>query len=59
IFPAGDAAALARAIRATIDETEKTRAMAERGFANVQGAHSLDAMLDRLDALYSKSILKT
>jgi len=56
IFPAGDGVALARAIRATLEESDQTRTMTERGFANVQAAHSLDAMLDRLDAIYSRYI---
>jgi len=30
--------------------------MVERGFASVQAAHSLESMLDRLDALYSRYI---
>ena len=56
IFPAGDADALARAIRETIEEKELTRSMAERGYASVQAGHSLESMLDRLDALYSRYI---
>lgn len=56
IFPAEDAVALARAIRETIEDSVATRAMVERGFTNVQSSHSLDAMLDRLDALYTRSI---
>jgi glycosyltransferase involved in cell wall biosynthesis len=56
IFPAGNAGALALAIRETIEQTELTRAMAERGFASVHAGHSLESMLDRLDALYSRHI---
>ena len=56
IFPSGDAAALARAIRETIKDQTATRAMSERGSADVLARHSLDAMLDRLDALYSRVI---
>ena len=56
IFPSGDAAALARAIRETIEQTEFTRSMAERGLASVQAGHSVDAMLDKLNALYASKL---
>jgi len=52
IFPAGDAQALARAIRETLTEADATRAMAERGRAFVEEHHSLDRMLDTLEELY-------
>ena len=53
-FPAGDAGALAQAVRATLAEAETTRAMCERGRAMVEQHHSLDAMLDQLDAIYRR-----
>jgi glycosyltransferase involved in cell wall biosynthesis len=56
IFPAGDPNALAREIRATLEDSEITRAMAERGRAAVEARHSLAAMLDTLDALYRKRL---
>lgn len=52
IFPAGDANALASAIRETLMETETTRAMTGCGRALVETEFSLDAMLEKLDALY-------
>src|SRR5206468_251537 len=54
IFPARDAFSLARAIRETLDHPESTRAMAERGRAMVVATHSLEAMLNKLDALYQR-----
>lgn len=55
IFPAGDAAALAEAIRETITNREATRTLCERGRARVEVRHSLEAMLDKLEALYQRS----
>ena len=56
IFPSGDAAALARALRETIEQSEVTRAMTDRGLLNVQAEHSLNVMLDKLDTLYASRI---
>jgi glycosyltransferase involved in cell wall biosynthesis len=56
IFSAGDPHALAKAIRETLDETDATRSMAERGRALVEAKHSLNAMLDTLDALYRRHV---
>lgn len=56
IFPAGDAASLARAIRETIEQPDQTRLMIERGFSDIQAGHSLESMLDKLDLLYSRNI---
>ena len=53
-FPAGDAGALAQAVRATLAEAETNRAMCERGRSMVEQHHSLDAMLDQLDAIYRR-----
>jgi glycosyltransferase involved in cell wall biosynthesis len=52
IFPAGDAQALARAIRETLTKTDATRAMTERGRAFVEAHHSLDRMLETIEELY-------
>jgi glycosyltransferase involved in cell wall biosynthesis len=59
IFPAQDARALAAAIRKTFAEPDKTRARCERGRAMVETGFSLDAMLDKLDALYRRHIPQT
>lgn len=56
LFPSGDAAALAAAIQETISHPEQTRAMTERGRVMVESRHSLDSMLDKLDALYQRHI---
>ncbi len=56
IFPARDAAALAAALRETLERTEATRALCERGRALVESHHSLAAMLDTLDALYRRHL---
>ena len=52
IFPAGDAVLLAKAVRETVEQTELTRSMTDRGLTRVQAGHSLDVMLDKLDGLY-------
>jgi glycosyltransferase involved in cell wall biosynthesis len=56
IFPAQNAQALSAAIRETLDKPEKTRARCERGRMMVETGYSLDAMLDKLDALYRRSL---
>ena len=56
IFPATQAAALARQIREALAEAAATRAFAVRGRAMVESRHSLEAMLDRLDALYRRHL---
>lgn len=56
IFPAGNAAALAVAIRETLEAREVTAVLTRRGRAAVEARHSLDAMLDQLDALYRRHI---
>jgi glycosyltransferase involved in cell wall biosynthesis len=56
IFPAGDAKALAEAIRDALEHPETTGALAERGRTAVEARHSLFAMLDTLDALYRRHI---
>lgn len=52
IFPGGDADALAHRIRETISNAEQTRMMTERGRVLAESHHSLDTMLDKLEALY-------
>jgi glycosyltransferase involved in cell wall biosynthesis len=56
IFPTQNARALAAAIRETLDDPEKARARCERGRTMVETEYSLDAMLDKLDALYRRSL---
>lgn len=58
IFPGGNAAALTAALQETISCGEQTSAMAERGRARVETHHSLEAMLDKLDALYQRYLPK-
>lgn len=55
-FPAEDAGALARAIRASLAETAATRAMCQQGRAMVEQHHSLDTMLDQLDDIYRRRL---
>jgi glycosyltransferase involved in cell wall biosynthesis len=52
VFPAGDASALADALREALTEREVTRALAERGRVFVSTHHGLSTMLDALEALY-------
>lgn len=54
IFPAGNAVALAAAIRETLVKKEKSRTMAERGRAFVETHHSLDRMLQTIEELYRR-----
>lgn len=54
IFPAGDAPALAAAIRETLEAREITTRLCERGRAFVEANHGLDAMLDRIESLYRR-----
>lgn len=54
IAPAGNAAELARRIAEALDEKDRTRAMADQGRLMVEKEHSLETMLDRLDALYRR-----
>jgi glycosyltransferase involved in cell wall biosynthesis len=56
IFPARNAQALAAAIRETLASPDKTRTRCERGRTMVEAEHGLDAMLDKLDALYRRHI---
>jgi glycosyltransferase involved in cell wall biosynthesis len=54
IVPAGDAAALARRIGEALDEKERTQTLTLEGRQMVEREHSLETMLDRLDALYHR-----
>lgn len=56
VFPAGNAGALAGAIREALEHAEDTRAMSERGRALVETGHSLETMLDRVEAVYRKHL---
>lgn len=58
IFPGGNAAALAAAIKETLSDIAETNAMTACGRALVESHHSLDTMLDKLDALYRRHIPK-
>lgn len=53
IFPAGDAAAMAKRIAETIDEQERTQEMRRTGRVSAETKHSLDFMLDRLSEIYT------
>jgi glycosyltransferase involved in cell wall biosynthesis len=56
IFPAGDAKALAIALRDTLADRSTTGALAGRGRAMVEAKHSLDAMLDTLETIYRRHL---
>lgn len=56
IVPIGDAAALAKSIAEALDQAEATREMARRGREMVEQNYSLEAMLDKLDAVYRRYI---
>ncbi|MBM3841619.1 MAG: glycosyltransferase family 4 protein [Verrucomicrobia bacterium] len=56
IIPAGNAPALAAAIRETLEARVVTAALCERGRALVEARHGLDAMLDRIEAVYARHL---
>lgn len=56
IFPAGNAVALAAALRETLADAAATHANVQRGRASVERSHSLDAMMKRLDELYRRYV---
>ncbi len=56
IFPNGNPAAMAASIAAAVDEQEQTRLMCRDGRTQVENEHSLDAMLDRLDVIYTRHL---
>ena len=56
LVPPGDAKALALAIRETLDDTAATRRMCDVGRALAEREHSLEGMLDKLEALYRRHL---
>jgi len=56
LVPPKDAAALARAIRETLDQPEQTRAMTAAGLDLIRRDHSLEKMLDRLEVIYRQHL---
>jgi len=56
LVPPHDAAALASAIRETLEQKPKTQAMCRTGQQFVTTQCSLDAMLDHLDAIYRRHL---
>ncbi|MBN8419411.1 MAG: glycosyltransferase [Verrucomicrobia bacterium] len=56
LVPPHDAAALASAIRETLEQKPKTQAMCRAGQQFVTTQCSLDAMLDQLDAIYRRHL---
>lgn len=56
VVPIGDAAALAARIAEALDQPERTREMAQAGRRWVEGRHSLETMLDHLEALYRRHV---
>ncbi len=59
LVPMQDAAALAAAIRETLEQHNKTQAMCAEGRRFIQREHSLEIMLDRLDAIYRRHLSPT
>lgn len=56
LFPAGNDAALAEAIRAALTETAATRAMTAEGRRRVVERHSMTVMADALEAIYRRHL---
>jgi glycosyltransferase involved in cell wall biosynthesis len=56
LVPMKDPAALANAIRETLEQRDKTRAMCEAGRHFIEREHSLENMLDRLEAIYRQHL---
>ncbi|MBL9182369.1 MAG: glycosyltransferase [Verrucomicrobiaceae bacterium] len=56
LVPPKDAAALAHAIRDTLDQREKTQAMTAAGRELIRAEHSLEKMLDRLEVIYRQHL---
>jgi glycosyltransferase involved in cell wall biosynthesis len=56
LVPPGDPPALAAAIRETLEQPAVTRALAARGRALVEEQHGLEAMLDRIEAIYRRRL---
>ena len=56
LVPPSDAGALAQAMRVTWEETAATQRMSVAGRNRVEGEHSLEGMLDQLEALYRRHL---
>ena len=56
LVPPGDAAALAAALEETLRDTAATQSLARRGRALVEQHHSLEVMLDQLEAVYRQHL---
>ncbi|MBI3881374.1 MAG: glycosyltransferase family 4 protein [Verrucomicrobia bacterium] len=56
LFAAGDAKQLAARIRETLGNKAETAALAGQALAKVRAEHSLEVMLDKLDALYERHL---
>jgi len=56
IFPTGNAVAMAARIAEAVDEHERTQQMCHAGRALVESQHSMDSMLDRLNAIYERHL---
>ena len=54
IVRVGDAKALAMAVREAVEDREVTRAMTARGRLSVESGHSLEAMLEAIEAIYRR-----
>jgi glycosyltransferase involved in cell wall biosynthesis len=59
LVPPGDAAALAAAVVATLDDTAGARAMARRGQARVTARFSMDAVMAHTIAVYEEILAQT
>lgn len=56
IFPSGNAEALAAALTEALNESAKTRALAAAAVEEARHSHSIEGMLDTLDALYARHL---
>ncbi len=56
LVPPKDAAALACAIRETLDQREQTQAMTAAGLDLIRRDHNLEKMLDRLEVIYRQHL---
>ncbi|MFC5453918.1 glycosyltransferase [Prosthecobacter fluviatilis] len=56
LAPPENAVALAAAIRETLEQKAQTQAMRQAGLQLVRSQHSLEAMLDRLEAVYCQHL---
>jgi glycosyltransferase involved in cell wall biosynthesis len=52
----GDAASLAAALREALTDTATTQAMCERGRALVEREHTVEVMLDQIEAIYRRKL---